>query len=283
MQNFLQLYNYGSLLPKGQIFSVFYKEQLEQAVALFRLFYYANDYDTFYKTAVWARQNVNEGLFLYSYIVAVVHRPDTKNVVLPPIYEIYPYYFFPAEVIQQAYIYKQQYGGQKIQSSGFDGYTVNANYSGYYLNLDQEQSLSYYLEDIGINSYYYFYNVYYPFWLSSEELGFKNVNRGEQYYFFYQQLFARYYLERLSNGFGEVPFLDVNVPVQVPYYPSLEYPNGLEFPSRPAYANLYEYFYNYGQSWTSRGPYGYSWNLVQDYERRISDAIDSGYVYSVSI
>ncbi|KAJ8923135.1 hypothetical protein NQ315_001689 [Exocentrus adspersus] len=277
VQNFLQYYNYNSFLPRGAVFSVFYREQLQQAIALFRLFYYAKNYETFYRTAVWARQNLNEGLFLYSYTVAVVHRPDTRNIVLPPIYEIYPYYFFPAEVIQQAYIYNQQHGGHANQ----EVYTITSNFSGYYLNLPREQSLlSYYLEDIGINSYYYFFNVYYPFWLDSEEFGLQNVNRGEQYYFFYQQLLARYYLERLSNGLGEVPYWDTNVPFETPYYPSLEYANGLDFPSRPAFANLYEYFYNYGQSWTTRGVSGYSRLLVNDYERRISDAVDSGYVFS---
>jgi len=261
------------------VFSIFYQEQLQQAIALFKLFYYAKDYETFYNTAVWARQNINEGLFLYSYIVAITHRQDTQNVVLPPIYEIYPYYFYNSEVIQQAYVYKQQYQGQSVQQGGYNGYTIYSNYSGYYLNLHPEQSLSYYLEDVGISSYYYYYNIYYPFWLSGKEFGFQEVNRGEQYYFYYQQLLARYYLERISNGFGEIPYISYNAPVETPYYPSLEYPNGLEFPSRPQFAKLYEYFYNYGQSWTS-SRYGYSLRFVQDYERRINDAIDSGYVYS---
>ncbi|KAJ8972029.1 hypothetical protein NQ314_000412 [Rhamnusium bicolor] len=281
--SFLQYYKYG-FLPKGEIFSVFYKIHLEQAIALFKLFYYAKDYETFYTTAVWARQYFNEGLFLYSYTVALAHRPDTYEIVLPPIYEMYPYYFFNTEVIQQAYIYKQQYGGQ---SALVGGYTINSNYSGYYLNLHPEQSLSYYLEDIGINSYYYYYNIYFPFWLSSEEFGFKYFNRGEEYYFYYQQLLARFYLERISNGFGEIPFINWNVPIETPYYPSLEYPNGLEFPSRPPFANLHEYFYNYGQSWSFKTPYGYSYTYIQDYERRIHDVIDSGYIYgsgqSVSI
>ncbi|KAJ8972030.1 hypothetical protein NQ314_000413, partial [Rhamnusium bicolor] len=278
-QQFYKYYKYG-LLPRGAIFSVFYQEHLEQAIALFKLFYYAKDYDTFYNTAVWARQYVNEGLFLYSYIVAITHRQDTKDVILPPIYEIYPYYFYSKEVIQQAYVYKQQYLGQSVQDGGYNGYTINSNYSGYYLNLHPEQSLSYYLEDVGISSYYYYYNIYYPFWLSGKEFGFQDVNRGEQYYFYYQQLLARYYLERLSNDFGEIPYINEHVGALTPYYPSLEYPNGLEFPVRPQNVKLYEYFYNYGQSWTTKSQYGYSLTFITDYERRIYDAIDSGYVYS---
>jgi hypothetical protein len=274
------------LLPRGQVFSIFYQEQLQQAIALYRLFYYAKDYQTFYNTAVWARQHVNEGVYLYSLSVAIVHRPDTYGIVLPPIYEVYPYYFYNNEVIQQAYRYKQQYYGQQRQQnqdehSGFNGYTINANYSGYYLNLNPEQSLSYFTEDVGLNSFYYYYNIYYPYWLGGQEFNYQNDRRGELFYYIYQQLLARYYLERLSNGFGEIEYFNYEVPFQTGYYPSLQYSNGLPFPTRPNYANLYEYFYNYGQRY-GNNRYAYSYTRVQDYERRIRDAIDRGYVYSVS-
>lgn len=108
VKTFLKYYREG-YLPRGEIFSEFYPHKLKQAKALFELLYEAKDYDTFYKTAVWARNNMNEGLFLYSFSVAVIHRPDTYGIILPPIYELYPYYFFNAEVIEKAQQYKQQY------------------------------------------------------------------------------------------------------------------------------------------------------------------------------
>ncbi|EFA09144.1 hexamerin 3 precursor [Tribolium castaneum] len=267
---YYQIYQYG-LLPRGQVFSVFYQEHLQQAIALYKLFYYAKDYQTFYNTAVWARQYINEGVYLYSLSVAIVHRNDTYGVVLPPIYETYPYYFYNNEVIQQAQRYKQQYDGKS--------YTINANYSGYYLNLNPEQSLSYFTEDVGINSFYYYYNVYYPFWLGGQDFNYQNDLRGELFYYVYQQILARYYLERLSNGFGEIPYFNYEVPFENGYYPSLQYPNGLFFPQRPNFANLYEYFYNYGQKYGTN-KYAYSYTFVQDYERRIREAIDQGYVYT---
>ena len=264
---------------------MFYEEHLQQAIALYKLFYYAKDYETFYKTAVWARQHVNEGVYLYSLSVAIVHRADTYGVILPPIYEIYPYYFYNNEVIQQAYRYKQQYYGQGAQQGeehgSYHGYTINANYSGYYLNLHPEQSLSYFTEDVGVNAFYYYYNIFYPHWLGGDEYDYEHDHRGEQYYYVYQQILARYYLERLSNGFGEIPFYNWEVPFETGYYPSLQYPNGLQFPARPNYAHLYEYFYNYGQRY-GNNKYAYSYTHVQDYERRISEAIDRGYVYTVS-
>lgn len=255
---------------------------MQEAVALFKLFFYARDYETFYNTAVWARQNVNEGVFLYAVSVAIVHRPDTKRFVLPPIYEVYPYYFFNSEVIQKAYRYKQQNSNQEERhESGYNGFTINSNYSGYYLNLQPEQSLSYFTEDVGINSYYYYFNIYFPFWLGGEDFDFEYTRRGELFYYVYQQFLARYYAERVSNGFGEIPFFNYEAPLETGFYPSLRYPNGLEFPTRPNFANLYEYFYNYGQRY-GNNKYAYSFTFVQDYERRIRDAIDRGYINTVS-
>ncbi|KAJ8923020.1 hypothetical protein NQ315_001568 [Exocentrus adspersus] len=268
------IYHKQGLLPKDSIFSVFNDVHLREAVTLFKLLYYAKDYDTFYKTAVWARNHVNAGMFVYALSVALVHRADTYSMVVPPIYEVLPMAFFNTEVIQEADVFKQKltYTGEGRK------HVIVSNYSGYYLNLHPEQSLSYYTEDIGLNSFYYYCNVYYPFWMDGEEFKLKNDRRGEQYYYLYQQLLARYYLERLSNGFGEIGTIDWDEPVRTGYYPSLTYPNGLEFPSRPNFAKLSEYFYNYGQSWSFKSKYGYSHRLVKDYERRIRDVIDWGYI-----
>lgn len=163
----------------------------------------------------------------------------------------------------------------------FPGYVINANYSGWYLNLNPEQIMSYYYEDVGINAFYYYNNIYYPFWLSGEEFDFKSARRGEQFFYINQQLLARFYLERLSNGLGEIPNFDFESPIPVGYYPSLSYPNGLQFPIRPDNAMVRRRVDNdqsYSQLYNSSDLY----DLVRDYERRIRDAIDSGYVFNVS-
>ncbi|XP_044272296.1 hexamerin-like [Tribolium madens] len=279
VEEFYKYFKYDTFLQRGEIFSVFHGEHLKQAIALFKLFYYANDFDTFYKTAVWARQYVNEGLFLYSFSVALIHRPDTYYFSLPPIYEIYPHYFYNYEVIQKAQHYKQMYYGQ--EGAHYNDRTIYANYSGFYVNVYPEQALAYFTEDVGINSFYYYYNLYYPYWMSGEEFNLKYDSRGEMFYYMYQQILARYYLERLSHGFGEIDHFDWEVPFESGYYPSMCYPNGLYFPTRHAYAHLYEYFYNYGQHY-GFNKYAHSYTHIKDYERRIHDAVDSGYVHTHS-
>ncbi|XP_018573822.1 hexamerin-like [Anoplophora glabripennis] len=284
IKEFVRYLKYKNILHRGEVFSVFNIEHLEQAIALFKVLYHANDFETFYKTAVWARQHVNEGMFLYATSVAIVHRQDTQGIILPPIHEVYPHYFFNSEVIHEAYRHKQEHD-QKNKHTGheqgrYNGYTVIANYSGHYLNLHPEQSMSYYLEDVGINSFYYYYNLHYPFWMDGKEYGLEHDKRGELYYYLHQQILARYYMERISNDMGEIRHFNWETPIETSYYPSMEYPNGLEFPSRPHHARLQEYYNNYGQSWTTRGPSGYSYTFVRDYERRIHDAIDRRMVYT---
>ncbi|XP_022917064.1 hexamerin-like [Onthophagus taurus] len=278
VEDFFHYYD-NDILPRGSIFSIFYQEHLKPAVALFKLFYYAKDYQTFFNTAVWARQHVNEGMFLYSFTVAVTHRQDTFGVIIPPIYETYPYYFFNTETITEAQTYKQLYDGVYPKSTvdNFVGYTIESNYSGWYMNLHPEQSLSYFTEDVGLNSFYYYYHINYPFWMDGDEFNLKKDNRGEIFYFIHQQLLARYYLERLSNGFGEIEKLHYDDIIKTGYYPSLHYPNGLDFPSRPNYINI-------GEHWQYNHPYYNNFTnahtYVYDYARRIRDAIDIGFVYT---
>lgn len=70
-------------------------------------------------------------------------------------------------------------------------YTIYSNYSQYYNSRNLESTLSYFTEDVGINAYYYYYNLYYPFWLNGEQYQLKHDRRGEQFYYTYQQLLAR--------------------------------------------------------------------------------------------
>ncbi|KAK5638486.1 hypothetical protein RI129_012781 [Pyrocoelia pectoralis] len=270
VNEFLKLYDHG-LLPMDEIYGLFYDAHLEEAAALFKVFYFAKEFDTFYKSACWARYNVNQGVFLYALSIALQNRADTFEMVLPPIYEVNPYYFFNNEVIQKAHRYKQM--GQPGPE-----YHFQANYSGWYMNVHPEQALSYFTEDVGIAAYYYFYNLYRPCWMNIEELGVNTYKRGEQYYYFYQQLIARFYLERLSNHFGEIGSYDYEDAFETGYFPSMTYPNGVPFPQRPNWAKFFTNYYNHGQSFSTKGQYPYAYYSVMDYERRIRDAIDLGFV-----
>lgn len=91
------------MLPRGQVFSAMNQEVRNQTVVLFRVLYSAKDFDTFYNTAVWARFHTNELMYVYTLSLSVLHRPDTRNVKLPPMQEVVPHFFFNEDVMQKAY------------------------------------------------------------------------------------------------------------------------------------------------------------------------------------
>ncbi|XP_076243329.1 hexamerin 70a [Calliopsis andreniformis] len=267
VEEFLDMYKHG-MLARGDIFSMFYPKILNEMEALFKLFYAANDFDIFYKTALWARINVNEGQFIFALYNAVLKRPDTKYIQLPPPYEMYPYGFFNAEVLEKAH-HAKLFSQSDAQKSGeYEVYIIPANYSGWYLNreYDLENKLNYFVEDIGLNSYYFYFRQDYPFWMNSKEYGFPSY-RGEEYLYGHKQLLNRYNLERISNDLPRIEDFDWQKPFPIGYYPSMTYHNGLPLPQRPCWSSFPDYKFKYIRD-------------MNNVESRIAAAIDSGFMLS---
>lgn len=245
VEDFLVLYKSGTMLPKYYEFSVFKENMKEQAIALFHLFYYAKDFETFYKTAAWARIYLNEGLFLYTYYIAVLQRADTHGYVLPAPYEVYPQFFANLDVLTRIYFTKMQNGILDTNIAADFGvikendyYVFFANYSSAFISTSEEQKLAYFTEDVGLNAYYYYFHSHLPFWWSSSKYGALKERRGEVYFYFYQQLLARYYLERLTNCLGGIPQFSWYSPIKTGYYPLLT-TYYTPFVQRPNYYNLH--------------------------------------------
>lgn len=207
---------------------------------------------------------MNPGLFVYALNVAIVHRKDFAGYELPAIYEIFPHYFFNFDVIQRAQMYKQQgfYGVKKVD--GVYNLVLNANYSSYNAYSYEDQYVSYFTEDIGLNAYYYYFNIDYPFWMGGEEYGLYKDRRGEFYMFFHQQLLARYYMERLSHNMGSIKEFTWYTPIQS-YYPNIRTYYGYPFISRDKGHVIYQEHNHYDV------------DFIASYEQRLLDAIDSGF------
>nr|CAI5822900.1 unnamed protein product [Callosobruchus analis] len=108
--------DFTGLLPIEAVFTPFYESHLEEAIALFRLFFYAKDWDTFYKTLAWARTQVNSQMLIYALYLAVDHRKDCKNLVLPPIYEVNPYFFAAGRSLSDVEHKKSKYDESLIDT-----------------------------------------------------------------------------------------------------------------------------------------------------------------------
>jgi len=263
VKEFFDIY-INKMLPRGEIFSVFNEKHLYEVNGLFHLFYYSKDFTVFMKNVVWARMHLNEGMFVYAFVAAVIHRTDMYGITLPSPYEITPHMFIDNQVLLDGYKYR-------VTKSEKDDFTYliwknNTNFYDYFMN--KEYALSYFTEDVGLNSWYYYFHMDYPFWLGKEDFGYELLHRGEKYLYFHQQLLARYYMERLSNGLGEIPTFDYDYPIHTGYYPRLAYFNGVLFPMRPNYYNV--------KSYTTRD---HLLVKVYDYERRIRDILDRGFIW----
>ncbi|KYN32236.1 Arylphorin subunit alpha [Trachymyrmex septentrionalis] len=263
VKNFLYLYEHG-MLPRGELNSMYYPKLRKETEALFRLLYYAKDFDTFYKTALWARIYMNEMQFREAMYTAVTLRNDTRFIQLPSPYEMCPHQFFNSEVLKKAHHAKLF--GEHSKNDEYDTYVIPANYSGWYISREygMEHKMNYFTEDIGWNAFYFYLRQEYPFWLKGKEFGLEE-NRGINYLYGHKLLLSRYYLEMLSNDIGKIEDFDWHSKFYVGYYPTMTYSNGLPMPQRPYWSKFPYYKYKYIKD-------------IEDMESRISAAIDSGFI-----
>lgn len=106
MKEFLHRLEHG-FLPHDSVFSIYYPKNIEELKSVFKLFYYAKDFDTFYKAALFCRAKINHSLFGLAFYFAVIQRPDTKYIRLPPPYEIIPHFFYNTELLEKTHHIKE--------------------------------------------------------------------------------------------------------------------------------------------------------------------------------
>lgn len=237
------------MTPKHEVFNIMSNQQRQEAINLFDLFFFAKDYDTFYRAACWARDRMNAGQFMYALHVAIMHRPETQGMVLPPMYEVHPQLFVDTYAMQKIYNARMQ---------GQDNFQVQANYSNcpshcqfancqnqpnspncqncqncdlmnnrnnndnnndnndnnnngnnFNSNNNPNNQVSYFNEDVGMNAFNFYFHVQYPFWMDSKKYGINKARQGELFLHQNQQLLARYNLERYSNNLDAVQPLQV--------------------------------------------------------------------------
>ncbi|KAH8296130.1 hypothetical protein KR054_002210 [Drosophila jambulina] len=110
------------------------------------------------------------------------------------------------------------------------------------LNLfNKETKLSYFTEDLGWNAYWYYLNMDYSFFLDGNTFGLKNDRRGEWWLYNVHQLLSRYYMERLSHGFGEIPEFSWYHQIEMGYDPQMIYYNGIGYSYRKNYYEMETY------------------------------------------
>ncbi|KAH8403821.1 hypothetical protein KR215_003749 [Drosophila sulfurigaster] len=240
LQHFFELWQHHPF-HDDQVWTVMYDRHEEYAVGLARLFMYAKNWETFQHVVFWARQHVNKQLFVYAFTIAGLFRDDMQGIVYPAQYEIHPWSFFDGQTLEMAEHYKMHGFHHVKQLNNVYNVVMKSNYTNFYGDMNYEHGLAYFLEDIGFNSFYYYFNLDYPYWTKGDEQHVLNSDRrGELYLYVHWQLLARYYLERLSNDMGEVPSFNMYEPVAAGFYSGLRGYNGVPYPSRDNYHNFYK-------------------------------------------
>jgi hypothetical protein len=126
-------------------------------------------------------------------------------------------------------------------------YSNFSDYNKYYYNsyYGQEYKLAYFTEDVGLNAFYYYFRMSFPFWVNTKEYSMPSSIRGDLYYFIHKELMSRYYLERYANGFEQLEDFSWNRMSLPAFNSKIQYFNGVFMPSRdwwnfiPSYKTRY--------------------------------------------
>ncbi|XP_017487461.1 PREDICTED: larval serum protein 1 beta chain-like [Rhagoletis zephyria] len=129
---------------------------------------------------------------------------------------------------------------------------------------NEHSMLSYFTEDLGWNSYWYYLNMDYAFFLDGKTFGLDKDRRGEWWVYNVEQLLSRYYMERLANGLGDIPELSWYHAYEQGYDPELLSFSGIGYTYRKNYFEIQSYG-NYDML-----------NQVQSAHKRIYGIIESG-------
>ncbi|KAJ8715014.1 hypothetical protein PYW08_004995 [Mythimna loreyi] len=220
----------AGLLPKGEIFSEYNPEHMKELKIIYELLSSAKNFEIFYEAAVWARLNLNCGLYVNAIYMAIQNRKDTERFSIPAPYEVLPNYFIRKEVLVKA---SSIFAGQEITPS--DGirdegntYYLDANYTAMFYDNNDDSKLAYFREDIGLNSYYFLRKLRLSPWFNQDI----NGRYGENMYQMMKQFMARYNLERYANGLPETDSLNWDSLPDVYYDSELVYSDGNEFSHR---------------------------------------------------
>lgn len=256
-------------LKRDENFSLFLPKHRNIAAKLIEIFMGMQTWEDLLSIAVYARDQVNPYLFNYAFSVALLHRKDTKNLDLPSLVRFFPDKFCDSKIFTRA---REE---AKIVPEGLRSpVVIPKDYTA--SELEEEQRLSYFREDLGANLHHWHWHLVYPM-SGTKALVAKN-RRGELFYYMHQQIIARYNFERLSNKLKRVERLsDLSQPIKEAYFPKMDSAvAGRAYPPRVANQKI--------QDLKRTGD-----EIIQDvkdmirWSERIYDAIHKGWVINVRI
>ncbi|KAI9579469.1 phenoloxidase 2 [Glossina fuscipes] len=219
---------------KRKQFSLFNSLHRSIAARLIDILLNAETEELFIATCAYVKDRVNPFLFQYCYAVAVQHRKDTKNFAIKPIAEMFPQNFVEPAVFKDA-----RAEGELVRNTGDRRHIdIPRNYTA--SDREEEQRMSYFREDIGVNSHHWHWHLVYPGYGADEIV--KKDRRGELFYYMHHQIIARYNVERFCNGLAKIKILNnIREPIAEGYFPKIMSSlNNRTYPARSAFSKLHD-------------------------------------------
>ncbi len=177
----------GPFLQRGKLFSVFKEAHAKEAATLYNFLINLESYDDFILACEELKKQRNEGLYLYALTVALLNRPDTAKVDIPPLWELNPHAYFTTPAIYRAKFQAEQNEAKldDTQDTIPAPLIVPIFKTGTYL--DPEQKVAWWREDIGLNAHHFHWHqvsqsariAWQPFLLVVTS---KNIEMGGHFY-----------------------------------------------------------------------------------------------------
>ncbi|XP_016929103.2 phenoloxidase 2 [Drosophila suzukii] len=244
-------------------FSLFNNRHRDIASELITIFMAAPNLRQFVSLSVYTKDRVNPVLFQYAYAVAIAHRPDTREVPITNISQVFPSNFVEPSAFRDA----RQEASTIGESGGRVHIDIPRNYTA--SDREDEQRLAYFREDIGVNSHHWHWHLVYPTTGPREVVN--KDRRGELFYYMHHQILARYNVERFCNNLKRVQPLN-NLRTEIPegYFPKiLSSLNNRTYPARVTNQLLND---------VNREDANIEISDVERWRDRVLAAIDQGYV-----
>lgn len=258
----------GSITRTGA-FSLFIQRHKVIAGHLIKIFMDQPDVSGFMSTAAYVKDRLNPYLYQYALSVATQHRRDTSDLNLPSIVQQFPDQFVDSSVFPRV----REEGTLVTDQTNRQLVEIPLNYTA--SDIEVEQRLAYFREDIGVNMHHWHWHLVYPG--EGEDRIVNKDRRGELFYYMHSQVIARYNVERFANRLGRVrPLTNLREAIPEGYFPKIvRSSNNRAYPPRARGTTLSDLNRIDDDTVVQ----------VADLERwrdRIFQAIDQGFVLDVS-
>ncbi|KAL1138656.1 hypothetical protein AAG570_008718 [Ranatra chinensis] len=211
-------FTFSEQLGRREGFSLFIQSHVSMAVQLVETFMSVDTVEELLSLASYCRDRVNPYLFGYALSVALMHRNDTKYLSLPPHLQAFPEKFISESALSLATEESSiANDAERLPVELPTGRTAS--------DLEPENKLWYFREDIGMNLAHWNWHLAHP--ARGETRVVKKDRRGELFYYFHQQILARlvqlYNFERFCNNLPRTKKLgDWRSPIEEGYFPKLD-------------------------------------------------------------